>query len=121
MTRTAANPPSAQRVIDSTREVPIVAHPWICCPDRGVEILLDASQYTEQRARDKRLFRCFDAQILDLLVQRVAIDSKEIGGLRLHAVAAGERAVDQRGLDLIDDELIDLAFALLVVADRLLG
>ena len=51
----------AQSNIDRTREVRIVAHPWICLPGQKVEILLDGNQYNTRAARDKRSLSRFDA------------------------------------------------------------
>ena len=63
----------------------------------------------------------FDAQVLDLLVERVAIDAKVVGGLDLDAIALGEGALEQGTLHLVDDDLVDLAFTDIEIGDGLVG
>ncbi len=42
-----------------------------------------------------RLIRRFDAKLFDLLIQRVAVDAEEVGGLGFDVAAFGQGAVDE--------------------------
>src|SRR5580658_5790046 len=65
-------------------------------------------------------FRRVDAQFLDLLIQRIAIDPQKISRFGLHSAALVQRPVDQSVLDLLDNKLINFPFAQLVVDDSLI-